>query len=233
MKLFELQASQIDKELEDIAKKSGDNTGPGEKTVGDLEPDKDGKDLDDPKMDPMGMDGGMGGMGGMGGGGMMGGGDMGGGPGTDPVQDPDKGAAQQEWDKTLKTKIDDYLITTMQSDQYVKDWNHKPGSKTNPMAIFAMDNSELSQTRNLTRNMIANLNMKDPLSSSGEDQLGTYDDPQMKFLTQLYTFVEKVIRLKNEQAAASKPKEQRLAHPKPGKAWNPKTKHGEVKRRNG
>jgi len=220
MKLFELQAGQIDNELEDIAKKAGSKTD-GDTTVDDLKPGA-GSSAEDPN-DPMGADPMMGGDMGMGMGGGMGGGPMGGpegGPQDNPVENPDQEANQQEWDETLKKNNDQYLITSMQAHPYSRDWQHKAGSKTNPMSILAMGNSDLSQLRNLSRNMIANLTMK--------DQLGTYDDPEMKYLTQLYSFVEKTIQLKNEKAAEAKPKsERRGGSTKP--AWNPKTKSGKHK----
>lgn len=223
MRLYELAADQIDQELENIAKKTGSQTTPDANVDSLKDIDGDGDDDTDQTMggDMGGMDGGMGGDLGMMGGGM--GGDPMGGPMNDPVKNPDQTANQEEWNDTLKKNIDSYLITTMQSHEYVKNWNHKPGSKTHPMAILAMDNSELATTKTITRNLISNKTMK--------DQLNVYDDPEMKYLQQLYSYVEKTIQAKNKAAEESRPKEEKKAHPKPGKAWNPKTKPGAYKTR--
>lgn len=217
MRLFELQAGQIDKELDDVAKKTGDKALPGDKTVDDLNPEA--GDQEQNPNDPMmgGMGGDMG-MGGLGGGGM--GGDPMGPPGDNPVENPDQEAAQQEWDETLKKKIDQFLITSMQAHPYARNWRHKDGSKTNPLSILSMDNSDLTTLRNIARNKIAMMTM--------QDQLGTYDDPQMKYLTELYSFVEKVIQLKNQKAAENKPTSEKRASSAKD-AWNPKTKAGKHK----
>ncbi len=221
MRLYELQANQVDQELDNIAKKAG-TSGTGEKTVDDLEPGAGSSEENPDDPNAMGADPMMGG-GDMGMGGGMGG-DMGmggeGGPAGDPVQNPDQEANQQEWNDTLKKNIDQFLITSMQANPYVRNWKHEQGSKTNPMAILAMSNSELSELKTVARNMIANLTMT--------DQIGTYEDPQMKYLTQLYSFVEKTIQLKNEKAAQSKPQSERQAGSSK-KSWNPATKPGKHK----
>lgn len=205
MKLYEFNASQIDKELDNVA------TG----ISSDMQPKK---GLSGMGMDQQSPDG-------------MGGGDLGGDLGglddqANPLNQPEgAGPGMDDTDEELTQrnlkKVDDFIIAAMKNAPYATEYQHDEASRISPFAILAMNNEQLSNLRLLVRNKINN--------ESLSDRFGLYDDPGMKFYIDLLSYVDKTIQLRKKTHKQVDPKEP--GKPKVNKMEPSKQKPGEFKKK--
>lgn len=173
--LYELQAAQIDRDLEKTADQIGRVTGrqqPG--------------DPSDP--------------GGLGGGGFDATGEFGAGVGSpqdqsllqqqsqspeDPELPPLGGEDDVMRDEQMAKKVDTSVIATVKNMSYVKDYRHQENSKIHPFRILQMPVDELNQLRTIVRNKI---NM-----DAFTDEVGIYDSPDSRFYQDLLSYVDKAL----------------------------------------
>lgn len=171
--LYELQAAQIDRDLEDTADQIGRVT--GREQPGDL-----------------------GAAGAPGAGGFDATGEFG--PGVaapqdqsmlqqqsaeDPDLPPLAGEEDAERDERMAKKVDAGVITAVQNMPYVKDYRHQESSRVHPYHILQMPVDELNQLRNMVRNKI---NM-----DAFADRVGVYDSPDARFYQDLLSYVDKAL----------------------------------------
>ena len=217
MKLYELDAAGIDRELEKTSQGIGQTTAARQGS-----PVADGGLTNDPGMGS--------GMGTAPGEPAPGGGDPLGapGPGLEPPQNapedalggvPDDLGDEQEEVK----KINDALLTAVQGMPYVDEYEHDDNSKIAPEKILQMNFDELSHLRTLVTNKINMISL--------HDKVGMYDDPGVKWYQDLRDFVDKVFSMKKRADRPARNK----AHGKTAKfekKSSPKTKPGKYTKKN-
>ena len=212
MKLYELDATGIDRELENTAQGIGQTTSAGQ---GNTSPD--GGLTADPMTgqpaggDPMAADP------------MAAGGAM---PGA-PENAPDAGLGglpgDLEGEEEEVKKINAALLTAVQGMPYVDEYEHVANSKIAPEKILQMDFDELSHLRTLVTNKINMITL--------HDKVGMYDDPGVKWYQHLRDFTDRVFSMKKKADRPAKKKSQGKTA-KFDKRKDSKTKSGKYTKKN-
>lgn len=152
MYLYELQASTIDKELEDTARTIGKGGQPSDPNAPQGAPEASTGPMTDPN-DPLG--------------------------GEEPnMPDPgmldDPSADEIEIAKTKK--IDSYVVASIKGHPYISDYRHRSNSKISPDKIIQMDMDQLVQLRNLVRNKISLNSINDQFGLYDDPGMKFYQD---------------------------------------------------------
>ncbi len=224
MKLYELDATGIDRELEKTAQGIGQTQdalqGDTSPMGGLNEPDATDGEL----AGNLDTSGGAIPGGGLGDAGLGGG--LGGAGGIPNTPDPNLGGipgdieAEQEEVK----KINDALVAAVSGMPYVDEYDHDENSKITPEKIMQMNIDDLTHLRNLATNKINMISL--------HDKVGMYDDPGVKWYHHLRDFTDKVLSMKKkadrpaknkkEGKTASYRQQEASKNAKSGKAKKPK-----------
>ena len=88
-------------------------------------------------------------------------------------------------DEQMSKKVDTAVIASVKNMPYVKNYRHEESSKVHPYRILQMPVDELNQLRTMVRNKI---NM-----DAFADQVGVYDSPDARFYQDLLSYVDKAL----------------------------------------
>lgn len=103
----------------------------------------------------------------------------------DPDLPPLGGIEDAEKEERMAKKVDTSVIAAVKNMPYVKNYRHQESSRVHPFQILQMPIDELNQLRNIVRNKI---NM-----DSFTDEVGIYDSPDARFYQELLSYVDKAL----------------------------------------
>jgi hypothetical protein len=167
----------------------------------------------------------------------MGGDDFGAAPnpeaGASPMQMGDEGdelatddplastETDEEEDEMLMQKVDSVLVSAAKGHPYTRNYSHDDKSKIHPYKILSMQMDELQSLRTMARNK-ANI-------ESFNGDIGSMDNPEIKFFQDLVSYVDKLIEVKKSATKEYTDGKQGKNAKKPEQRPESKTKAGAVK----
>lgn len=127
----------------------------------------------------------------------------------------------EEEDEMLMKKVDSVLVSAAKGHPYTRNYAHDDKSKIHPYKILSMQMDELQSLRTMARNK-ANI-------ESFNGDLGSMDNPEIKFFQDLVSYVDKLIEVKKSATKEYTDDKQGKSAKKPEERPEPKTKPGAVK----
>ncbi len=143
---------------------------------------------------------------------------------ADPLATDDPlaaGETDEEEDEMLMKKVDSILVSAAKGHPYTRNYSHEDKSKIHPYKILSMQMDELQSLRTMARNK-ANI-------ESFNGDLGSMDNPEIKFFQDLVSYVDKLIEVKKSATKEYTNGKQGKNVKKPEERPESKTKPGEVK----
>jgi hypothetical protein len=143
---------------------------------------------------------------------------------ADPLATDDPlaaGETEEEEDEMLMKKVDSVLVSTAKGHPYTRNYSHEDKSKIHPYKILSMQMDELQSLRTMARNK-ANI-------ESFNGDLGSMDNPEIKFFQDLVSYVDKLIEVKKSATKEYTDGKQGKNVKKPEERPESKTKPGAVK----
>jgi hypothetical protein len=143
---------------------------------------------------------------------------------ADPLATDDPLAADEtdeEEDEMLMKKVDSILVSAAKGHPYTRNYSHEDKSKIHPYKILSMQMDELQSLRTMARNK-ANI-------ESFNGDLGSMDNPEIKFFQDLVSYVDKLIEVKKSATKEYTDGKQGKNVKKPEERPESKTKPGAVK----
>jgi len=143
---------------------------------------------------------------------------------ADPLATDDPlaaGETDEEEDEMLMKKVDSILVSAAKGHPYTRNYSHEDKSKIHPYKILSMQMDELQSLRTMARNK-ANI-------ESFNGDLGSMDNPEIKFFQDLVSYVDKLIEVKKSATKEYTDGKQGKNVKKPEERPESKTKPGAVK----
>ena len=143
---------------------------------------------------------------------------------ADPLATDDPlaaGETDEEEDEMLMKKVDSVLVSAAKGHPYTRNYSHEDKSKIHPYKILSMQMDELQSLRTMARNK-ANI-------ESFNGDLGSMDNPEIKFFQDLVSYVDKLIEVKKSATKEYTDDKQGKNVKKPEERPESKTKPGAVK----
>lgn len=131
------------------------------------------------------------------------------------------GETDEEEDEMLMKKVDSILVSAAKGHPYTRNYAHDDKSKIHPYKILSMQMDELQSLRTMARNK-ANI-------ESFNGDLGSMDNPEIKFFQDLVSYVDKLIEVKKSATKEYTDDKQGKNVKKPEERPESKTKPGAVK----
>ena len=103
----------------------------------------------------------------------------------DPDLPPLGGEEDATRDERMAKKVDTAVIAAVKNMSYVKDYRHQESSKVHPFQILQMPIDELNQLRTIVRNKIS--------MDAFTDEVGIYDSPDARFYQDLLSYGDKAL----------------------------------------
>jgi len=131
------------------------------------------------------------------------------------------GETDEEEDEMLMKKVDSVLVSAAKGHSYTRNYAHDDKSKIHPYKILSMQMDELQSLRTMARNK-ANI-------ESFNGDLGSMDNPDIKFFQDLVSYVDKLIEVKKSATKEYTDGKQGKNVKPPEERPESKTKAGKVK----
>lgn len=128
---------------------------------------------------------------------------------------------EEEEDEMLMKKVDSVLVSAAKGHSYTRNYDHDDKSKIHPYKILSMQMDELQSLRTMARNK-ANI-------ESFNGDLGSMDNPDIKFFQDLVSYVDKLIEVKKSATKEYTDGKQGKNVKPPEEREESKTKAGKVK----